>query len=524
VPTQLHAIGASVPGFKGLQLQSASSYLSPEWATVADNFIFDDAGRLAARKGYTILGDTSTSVEIEQIAEHISAAGVGTRIFSTATGLYSESAGAVTDRTGALTIDDGNWKFQTWNDGSNQLILGLNNDNSTNKYVQSTGGAAFTAVSVTGTAPTGSDFIVAWGRAFGLHANDTILKWSVVIDHTDFNGVGSGTLNLYNVFSEGMDRAIAIAPFNNQLIIFGRNNILIYGASDATRGSVTTDYLDPNDMVLIDTIHGTGCVARDSVQNVGTDIVFLSASGLQSLGRLIQERSAPMSDESKNVRDSFIADIRAQSDKSVIRSCYSEVEGIYLITFPDLPTPKVYCFDMRFRLEDGSRRVTIWNQIKPTALFVSRLEARTMYMAQLTAASTWDITTYSGTDDNGTDIPVRYESGWVVLSQGEQYIIPKNISGTFVATGSQPITFIWAFDFQDKYKSFTKLLTSSGSASVYGTATWNVSTYTTGVSIQGIKTPMRGYGETIKYGFLLTPTGTFAANKLELHSKLGRIN
>jgi len=525
VPTQLHAIGASVPGFKGLQLQSASSYLTPDWATVADNLIFDDAGRLAARKGYTVIGDT-VDAEIEQIYEYISVAGVGTRIFSTANGIYKESSGTVTDISASLTIDDGNWKFQNWNDGTNQLVLGLNNSNSTNKYIQWNGSGDFTDITSTGTEPTGSDMIVAWGRVFALHSNDTILKWSVVIDHDDFNGVGAGTLDLYNVFSEGMDRAVALAPFNNQLIIFGRNNILIYGATDATRGSVATDFLDPNDMVLVDTIHGTGCVARDSIQNVGSDIVFLSPSGLQSLGRLVQERSAPLGNESGNVRDHFIADIKSQSDKTRIRSCYSETEGFYLVSFPDLPTPEVYCFDMKFRLEDGSRRVTIWNQIKPTAMFVSRLDDRILYMSQLTGTgpSAWNLTYYTSTTDNATSIPIHYESGWVVLNQGEQYIIPKNISGTFVITGTQAITFRWAFDFQDKYKTYTKQLTSTGTASVYGTATWNVSTYTTGTSIRWTKAQMGGYGETIKYGFTLTPDGAFAANKLELHSKLGRIN
>ena len=55
-------------------------------------------------------------------------------------------------------------------------------------------------------------------------------------------------------------------------------------------------------MILADTVEGVGCIARDSVQHTGTDILFLSDSGVRSFGRTIQEKSMPMRDISKNVR------------------------------------------------------------------------------------------------------------------------------------------------------------------------------------------------------------------------------
>ena len=59
---------------------------------------------------------------------------------------------------------------------------------------------------------------------------------------------------------------------------------------------------DPTSNIsLVEVIDGVGCIARDSIQDIGTDILFLSDTGVRSLGRIIQEKSAPIFDASKKV-------------------------------------------------------------------------------------------------------------------------------------------------------------------------------------------------------------------------------
>ena len=87
-------------------------------------------------------------------------------------------------------------------------------------------------------------------------------------------------------------KVVALAAHNNSLIIFGRRQTLIY-----------TGALTPSTMTLGDTITGIGCVARDSVQMTGEDVIFLSDSGVRSISRTIQEKSAPMRTISRNVND-----------------------------------------------------------------------------------------------------------------------------------------------------------------------------------------------------------------------------
>ena len=63
------------------------------------------------------------------------------------------------------------------------------------------------------------------------------------------------------------------------------------------------DATAPASMTLLDTISNVGCVDRDTVQNTGTDVIFLSQAGLMSIGRTIQEKSAPISSLSSNITE-----------------------------------------------------------------------------------------------------------------------------------------------------------------------------------------------------------------------------
>ena len=139
---------------------------------------------------------------------------------------------------------------------------------------------------------------------------------------------------------------------------------------------------DPTNMVLHDTVEGVGCVARDSVQHTGTDIIFLSDSGVRSFGRVIQEKSMPMRDISRNVRNDLVRYVNeeriADSTLAPVKSMYSPEEAFYLLTLPN--NNITYCFDMRQALPDGSHRVTTWST--PIALCYTRTQDGKIYMGR----------------------------------------------------------------------------------------------------------------------------------------------
>ena len=130
----------------------------------------------------------------------------------------------------------------------------------------------------------------------------------------------------------------------------------------------------PSSMTLSDVITGIGCIARDSVQAIGTDLIFLSDSGLRSLGRVIQEKSNPIGNVSRNVRDTMMLAVNNETNN--IKSVYSPEESFYLLFLPT--SLEVYVFDMRGTLEDGSYRATIWAGIN--VLSGARLADGTLYL------------------------------------------------------------------------------------------------------------------------------------------------
>jgi hypothetical protein len=152
-----------------------------------------------------------------------------------------------------------------------------------------------------------------------------------------WTGGTSGTLNINQVWPNGADNITGLAAHNNFLIIFGQRQILVYS------GATT-----PSTITLADTVAGIGCIARDSIQSTGKDVLFLSNSGVRSFARTIIEKSVPIGDLSKNVR-SDLMNIIAGETLANIKSVYSETEAFYLLVLPFVK--EVFCFDTRGQLQ-----------------------------------------------------------------------------------------------------------------------------------------------------------------------------
>ena len=126
------------------------------------------------------------------------------------------------------------------------------------------------------------------------------------------NGEGAFDLSLY--WPNGQDTAVAVREWNNLLLVFGKRSILVYGNPDDAN----------NTMLIIESVTDAGCVARDSIQEVGNDMLFLSNGGVQSIGKLLEEKSVPLNDVSKNVKDYVVSLLAAESDPGLIKSTYSQ--------------------------------------------------------------------------------------------------------------------------------------------------------------------------------------------------------
>lgn len=320
-------------------------------------------------------------------------------------------------------------------------------------------------------------------------------------DPSDWTTGTAGYLDISAVIPTG-DPIVALAQHNGFLVIFCKKHIVIYSGAK-----------DPSTMVVDDIITNIGCIARDSVASVaGTDILFLSDTGVQSLQRLTQERSLPLRDVSKNIRDELLLYMNNENLSSV-KSVYYPNEAMYLLAFP---TSKVtYCFDTRGALENGAARVTVWNQINPTAFCV--MQDRSLYLGEVGY-----IGKYNTYQDNGVNYRMAYFTNYFDLETPTNLKILKKLGLTVVGGSSQDLTIKWGFDYSELYRARSLRLPSQD-PSFYNIAEYNIGKYSDGISLVNVQTNLSGSGKVIQLGFETDINGNpLSIQKIDLFYALGK--
>lgn len=318
----------------------------------------------------------------------------------------------------------------------------------------------------------------------------------------------AGSLNVDRVWPNGPDEIQGLAAHNGFLIIFGKRQILVY--QDATT---------PSTMSLSDTVGGIGCIARDSIQTTGKDVLFLSNSGVRSFARTIIEKSAPLGDLSKNVRNDLM-DIVAGETLANIKSVYSEKEAFYLLTLPSVD--EVYCFDTRGQLQDGSFRVTVWDSIEPTALLSRRngdvLIGKIGYIGK-----------YGTYQDDTSSYRMLYYTNHADLGNANVTSILKRLKTTVIGGTNQVLTMKWAFDLITNYQSANTVIPTQG-ISEYGIAEYGangspVAYYSEGILIQVLSVPASGSGKIVQTGYESDINGSaLSIQRIEIQYKDGKLS
>ena len=519
---QLQTVSVVSPGFYGLNTQESGLTLSNNFASETDNSIIDKFGRFGARKGWVM--QTTNGVNelagsyISFLLEHVNTdAGHTSVILSGGNNkLFKDGINQdLVDITPVdYTITSNNWKGASIYDhamivqeGHEPVIYSESLTPAT-----TTMSALFPAATQSYGTNYPKDVIAAYGR-FWAHDGDTVY-WSTDIADTafpTFSGGTSGTLNIAAVVPNNVDRITALAAHNGFLIIFCSRSIIIYQGADNPLGSFS----------LSDVIAGTGCIARDSVQNTGNDVLFLSDLGIRSLGRLIQEKSLPMRELTKNVRDDLLYDLEREreltGDLRSVRSTYSEANAFYLLSLPN--SSIVYCLDLRQALEDGSARISQWKGYKATSL-LRRLNR------DLLIGKTNGIGKYDGYTDNGESYQLTYRSHFIDSGEATTLKILKQLAFSVLGGYGQTFTVELRFDYKDAITPFYYTIPASNLSYFNdSTAQFNVSEFSSGVSLEKIKASLGGSGNTIQIGFVATVNGSeVSVQKIDMFVKTGRMS
>ena len=497
----LQNITIAAPAFKGLNTQDSPLSGDVQYASVVDNAIIDTYGRIGSRKGLealTVNPEILNGATPTLIHEYEDADGV-LELLTVADGKVFKGANTLVDITPVgYTITDENYAAINFNDKAYLFNKGAQ------PLIYDTASGLVEMVASTGTAPQGDIAIGGFGRLWvsGVPTAPNTVYWSDLLIGDAWNSGSSGSINLDKVWADGSDKVTALTIWNGFLIIFGYNSIVIYQGAE-----------DPATMSLGDTVNGVGCVARDTVQATGSDLLFLSARGVMSLGRVIQEKSNPISDVSKNVRDDLVRYWKQETQH--VRAIYSPTDSFYLLLLPT--NNLIYCFDTKGLLENGSFRVTTWTTPNHKCFTVRQDDT-------LLVGNDKGINRYTGYLDNGDTYVMRYYSNPLSFGDPSKIKFPKKIVPSLISEGSVEVGIKWAYDFTNDFK--TQLFTiDSQSSAYYGEDEFNESSFSAGSSkISAKRINTSGSGNLVSVGLECTINASpLSIQEFNIQATIGRI-
>lgn len=524
----LKAISNATLGFLGLNTQESGITLEGGYATKATNCIIDKYGRLGSRRGWTFVTTTpdglGTTNYLESLFEFVDSAmsstflsGGNGKLFSGTTTLVEKPIYAADQTTVVPTTFTGNrWQFAQLAEGIgfDASIYGFaaqgGNPFLVYRKVNHTGAYIFQKIGDYGTKPTGVSTFdpdcchSAFGRMWvaGVTGAKSTVYYSKLLDGATFTATGSGLLDIATVVGDN-DEIISISSHNSFLIIFCRNNIIVYSGAQS-----------PSTMTLQDVITGVGCIARDSIQQTGTDLIFLSNGGIRSFNRVVQDKSMPMRDLSANIRDDLVQYVNGETLKN-IKSVYFERDAFYLLVLPNLQ--QAFYFDLRQQLPTGASRVTTWTGFVPKALCATR--DRNLYLGMQGG-----IGKYFGYTDNGSSYRLEYYTPSVDASAPFNLKFLKKASLIVIASGSQDVIMKYGFDYKTVYSSRTFTKDFIGGTSEYNIAEYNIGEYTSGTAINDITMHLGGSGKILQFGVEIPIEGSpVSLQQMTIYLKIGKM-
>jgi hypothetical protein len=374
-----------------------------------------------------------------------------------------------------------------------------------------------------------------YGRIWcgGIAESKDVVYYSNLLDGDNFLDGDTGLIDLAKVW--GTDEIVAIAPYFGKLIIFGKNNIVVYNSPTVV-----------GDLAVDEVISGIGLVSRDSVQAIGDDLVFLSNTGLRSFARTTEKDKLPLTDLSVNIKDRLIRNIGQSTN---VKSVYVESEGIYIMSFVDKNIN--YVFDFKHITPNQAPRVTTWtfdNDREPTSMIYTKLYSGLLvgqkdgsiagyekyYDTDLAGASTYTDSSYTWS----------METVWVNLGESVAASLLKRLFMVLEGGSGATLGLKWYKDYSITPSTITSIVLNpittgssylwGASGSFYGATTAShthvagthpaSSTYKPIYGIREYRTPLTGSAKNIKIGMDIESNGFDASlQTLTLLHKQGKI-
>lgn len=509
--TMLLPITLRAPGINGLNYEGDQVTQDFSYARIANNVVYDKAGRLACRKGYSKLSSSvlTGSPEMSTLFMYdYSSANmlITSTTVSAAHKIYSSTSPytSFTDVTGTAAPTADNWQWQNFHD----KVIG--SQLSHTMIVKSGAGNFAPVVAASGTTPSGNCVHSAFGRLWAQKASSgtgkAIVAYCALLDETHWT-TGGGEINMLGTESavrSGYDEIVAINSLDKFLVVFLRTSIVIYSGADDPSGSPGLE--------IAKIIQGVGCIERDSIQQIGNELYFLSATGVRTLRQVIEsENNLELSDVSYLVRRELVDSIRGSTTHKV-RSAYSPEEALYLLFGSD---GKIWAFDIHAVIGEGSNiRIT---QFLETNWSVAYNHEGVLYLAKQGTVGKY----YGYLDDEST-YNITWASNWSDLGDPRLKIL-KKLNSIVEGANDQIFTFSWTTDYGMSSGSANIQIPASSTTAEYGVSEYGIAEWAGGVALHNVNTPASRTGQVFSFGFNLTVNNqAIAIEQFTLFMKIGR--
>lgn len=494
--SKLQSVVFRAPGIGGLNFEGEGVGRSPDSARIAQNVVYDEGGRLCSRKGFTQLTTTALTgtptieslhmLHTSQGKQLIFGAEVSStnKIYYTATPFSTN-----TDATGALTPSGNNWQFINFNNST----IGAQGGEALIRKTHA--GTTFATIvdAGAGHVPEGNCAHTAFGRVWAQYeagtANQNIVQYCALLDHTNWSSAGGGgQVNILGTASGvayGYDSLVAISSFDQFLIFFMRDSIVVYQGAD-----------DPNTMSIAKVIQGVGCIARDSVQNVGDDILFLSATGVRSFKLTVQsETNLELGDRSAKIRRTLVQAATAVNEDT-IKSAYFPEDAMYLL----VTGTTVWALDLHNLSAPTDE--TRWTRFIDMDWDSFAYDEGVLYIGR---AGT--VGSHTGYLDDEDTYNMQWMSNWADLDSTRIKLL-KKMTAVVLTSQNQSITFLWSLDYGEASGSSIQTAQFSGDVAEYGEAEFGEDEWAGGVSLSNLTSSASRSGQVISFGFNITVNNT----------------
>lgn len=500
------------PGNKGLNTMTSGGILDQSYALDTKNAVIDVAGRLAARNG--VVNQTTVPISgtpaVKSIWEYNQGGGGVYKTIIAYNGGISNSVTSpvANDISGAVVDANGRWFFQNFNN----KCIGLQAGQTPIVY-NGTGNFANVTVSA-GSAPTGGIGCAAFGRLWVVDSDGQTIKYTGLLDETDWGSSDAGVIDMHTVWVNGTDRVTAIFAWNASLVICGLEHIIFY-----TDGRGSQLGVDPTQMYVFDVLTGTGCNSQWTVAPVGeSDMLMLTQNGVQSLGRLQQARNNPIATVTKYIRNTFLAQMSGEVLANITGE-YNQLNGFYLVSFPVAGV--VWCLDTRIpyidEFNDDCFVCTYWNM---TATALMSDHNQNLYIARTAG----QVALYGQFSDEGTSYSFTWLSPWTPLddSIATRLKLLKRLRYIIYTGGANSASLSWNTDFGATQNAVNYSLPAAGVIAQYGISQYGIDQYSGGAGLSAFFYDARASGQFYQLGFSTTTLGTVALQMIQLDAKVGR--